>query len=70
MKPRFLLLVIDEAGNINPRMPEAMLVAAQAYLLTTRPTPSDPCADMHNAALQGLKLVGSKLQCREDAPAK
>jgi hypothetical protein len=27
-KPRVLFLAIDEVGNINPRMPEAALVAA------------------------------------------
>jgi hypothetical protein len=43
-------LAIDEAGNINPRTPEVALVAAHAYLLTTRPAPGDPRADMHNAS--------------------
>jgi hypothetical protein len=28
-------LAIDDVGNINPRMPEAALVEAQRYLLTT-----------------------------------
>jgi hypothetical protein len=34
-------LSIDERGNIVPKTPEAALVAAQAYLLTTQPAPGD-----------------------------
>jgi hypothetical protein len=49
------------------KMPEAALVAAQAYLLTTQPTPGDPRESMHQAALQGLELVGNRLQHREEA---
>jgi hypothetical protein len=30
---------------------EAALIAAQAYLLTTRPEPRDPREDMHQAAI-------------------
>jgi hypothetical protein len=55
-------LSIDEKGNIVPKTPEAALVAAQAYLLTTQPTPGDPCESMHRAAIQGLGSIGDKLQ--------
>jgi hypothetical protein len=54
-------LSVDEQGNIIPKIPEAALVAAQAYLHTTRPNPGDPREHMHRAALQGLKMVGNKL---------
>jgi hypothetical protein len=48
--------------NINPQLeeeeedfiqetPEAALIAAHAYLLTTRPEPGDPREDMHQAAI-------------------
>jgi hypothetical protein len=40
-------LTIDEQGNIIPKTPEAALVAAQAYLHTTRPNPGDPREHMH-----------------------
>jgi hypothetical protein len=35
-------LSVDEQGNIIPKTPKAALVAAQAYLYTTRPNPGDP----------------------------
>jgi hypothetical protein len=57
-------LSVDEQGNIVPKTPEAALVAAQAYLLTTRPTPGDPREHMHKAALNGLNMVGHKLSAK------
>jgi hypothetical protein len=54
-------LSVDEQGNIVPKTPEAALVAAQAYLLTTRPSPGDHREHMHRAALNGLNMVGHKL---------
>jgi hypothetical protein len=59
-------LSVDEQGNIIPKTPEAALVAAQAYLHTTRPSPGDPREHMHWAALQGLKMVGNKLSAKEE----
>jgi hypothetical protein len=59
-------LSVDEQGNIIPKTPEAALVAAQAYLHTTRPNPGDPREHMHHAALNGLKMVGNKLSAKED----
>jgi hypothetical protein len=61
-------LSVDERGNIMPKTPEAAVVAAQAYLLTTQPTPGGPHEGMHRAALQGLGMVGNKLQRKEEAP--
>jgi hypothetical protein len=57
---------VDEQGNIIPKTPEAALVAAQAYLHTTRPSPGDPREHMHQAALQELKMVGNKLSAKEE----
>jgi hypothetical protein len=57
-------LSVDEQGNIVPKTPEAALVAAQAYLLTTRPSPGDPREHMHRAALNGLNMVGHKLSAK------
>jgi hypothetical protein len=34
-------LSVNEQGNIIPKTPEAVLVAAQTYLYTTRPNPGD-----------------------------
>jgi hypothetical protein len=54
-------LSVDEQGNILPKTPKAALVAVQAYLLTTRPSPRDPREYMHRAASNGLNMVGHKL---------
>jgi hypothetical protein len=59
-------LSVDERGNIMPKTPGAALVAAQAYLYTTKPTPGDPREHMHRATLQGLRLVGNKLIAKEE----
>jgi hypothetical protein len=61
-------LSVDKRGNIVPKTPEAALVVAHACLFTTQPTPRDPKESMHRAALQGLGLVGNKLQRRDDTP--
>jgi hypothetical protein len=59
-------LSVNEQGNIIPKTPKAALVAAQAYLYTTRPSPGDPREHMHRAALNGLKMVGNKLSAKEE----
>jgi hypothetical protein len=64
--PDSSFLSVDEQGNIIPKTPEAALVAAQAYLHTTRPNSGDPREHMHWAALQGLKMVGNKLSAKEE----
>jgi hypothetical protein len=58
-------LLINERGNIVPQTPEAALVAAQAYHLTTQPAPGDPRESMHQAAIKGLGLIGDKLNQEE-----
>jgi hypothetical protein len=40
LDPSFLS--VDEQGNIIPKTPEAVLVAAQIYLYTTRPSSGHP----------------------------
>jgi hypothetical protein len=45
------------------------LIAAQAYLLTTRPEPGDPREDMHRAAIRSLRIVESKIR-EKDPDAK
>jgi hypothetical protein len=62
-------LSIDERGNIIPKSPEAALVAAEAYLLTTQPTPGDPRESVHQAAIKSLGLIGDKLN-QEEIPQK
>jgi hypothetical protein len=42
--------------------PEAALVAAQAYLLTTQPEPGDPREHTHQAAIKSLGLVEDRLR--------
>jgi hypothetical protein len=58
-------LSIDERGNIITKTPEAALVEAQAYLLTTQPAPGDPRESMHQAAIKVLGLIGDKLNQEE-----
>jgi hypothetical protein len=59
-------LSVDEQGNIILKTLEAALVAAQAYMHTTRPNPGDPREHMHRAALNGLKMVDNKLSAKEE----
>jgi hypothetical protein len=42
--------------------PEAALIAAYAYLLTTWPKPGDPREDMHQAAIRSLGIVEDKIR--------
>jgi hypothetical protein len=52
----------DDEENFVQGTPEAALVAAQAYLLTTQPKPRDPQEHMHQAAIRSLGLVEDKLR--------
>jgi hypothetical protein len=51
----------EEEEDFVQETPEAALVAAQAYLLTTQPEPGDPREHMHQAAIRSLGLVEDKL---------
>jgi hypothetical protein len=51
----------EEEKDFIQETPEAALVAAQAYLLTTQPEPRDPREHMHQAAIRSLGLVENKL---------
>jgi hypothetical protein len=52
----------DEEEDFVQETPEAALVAAQAYLLTTQPEPGDPQEHMHQAAIRSLELVEDRLR--------
>jgi hypothetical protein len=52
----------DEEEDFVQETPEAALVAAQAYLLTTQPKPGDPQEHMHQAAIRSLGLVEDSLR--------
>jgi hypothetical protein len=56
----------EEEDDFIQETPEAALVAAQAYLLTTTPEPGDPREDMHRATIRSLRIVESKI--REKGP--
>jgi hypothetical protein len=56
----------EEKDDFMQETPEAALIAAQAYLLTTRPEPRDPREDMHRAAIRSLGIVENKI--REKGP--
>jgi hypothetical protein len=51
----------EEEEDFVQETPEAALVAAHAYLLTTQPEPRDPWEHMHQAAIRSLGLVEDKL---------
>jgi hypothetical protein len=52
----------DDEDDFVQETPEAGLVAAQAYLLTTQQKPRDPWEHMHQAAIRSLGLVEDKLR--------
>jgi hypothetical protein len=51
----------NEEEDFVQETPEAALVAAQAYLLTTQPEPGDPREHMHQATIRSLGLIEDKL---------
>jgi hypothetical protein len=51
----------EEEEDFIQETPEAALVAAHAYLLTTQPEPGDPRGHMHQAAIRSLRLVEDRL---------
>jgi hypothetical protein len=52
----------EEEEKFVQETPEAALIAARAYLLTTQPKPGDPREQMHQAAIWSLGLVEEKLK--------
>jgi hypothetical protein len=53
---------IDSRGNIQPKMPQAAMVACQTYLMITQPPNDDPRAATHRTALASLNIVGQHLE--------
>jgi hypothetical protein len=51
----------EEEEDFVQETPEAALVAAHAYLLTTQLEPGDPREHMHQAAIRSLRLIKDKL---------
>jgi hypothetical protein len=58
----------DEEEDFAQETPEAALVAAQAYLLTTQLELRDPREHMHQVAIKSLGLVEDRL--RKHSPEK
>jgi hypothetical protein len=52
----------EEEEEFVQETPEAALIVAQVYLLTTQPKPGDPREQMHQAAIRSLRLVEEKLK--------
>jgi hypothetical protein len=52
----------DEEEDFMQDTPEAALVAAQAYLLTTQLKPGDPRENIHQVAIKSLGLVKDELK--------
>jgi hypothetical protein len=55
---------LEEEEEFVQETPEAALIAAQSYLLTTQPKPGNPQEHMHQAAIRSLRLVEEKLKGR------
>jgi hypothetical protein len=58
----------DDEEDFVQETPEAALVAAHAYLLSTQPEPGDPWEHIHQAAIRSLGLVEDRL--RKHSPEK
>jgi hypothetical protein len=54
----------DDEEDFLQETPEATLVAAHAYLLSTQPEPGDPREHMHQASIRSLGLVEDRLRKR------
>jgi hypothetical protein len=52
----------EEEEDFVQETPEAALIAAQTYLLTTQPKPGNPREHMHQAKIRSLGLVEDKLR--------
>jgi hypothetical protein len=52
----------EEEEDFMQETPEAALIAAQAYLLTTRPKPGDPRENMHQVTIRSLGIVEDKIR--------
>jgi hypothetical protein len=52
----------DDEEDFVQETPEAALVAAHVYLLTTQPEPGDPREHMHQATIRSLRLVEDRLR--------
>jgi hypothetical protein len=55
----------EEEDDFIQETPEEALVAAQAYLLTTRPEPRDPWENMHQAAIRSLGILENKIRKKD-----
>jgi hypothetical protein len=52
----------DNEEDFVQETPEAALVVAQTYILTTQPEPGDPREHMHQVAIRSLRLVEDRLR--------
>jgi hypothetical protein len=52
----------EKEEDFMQETPEAALIAAHAYLLTTRPEPGDPREDMHQATIRSLGIEEDKIR--------
>jgi hypothetical protein len=59
---------IDTRGNIIPKTPEPGYLAAQTFILASKPQPGDPRASLYQMAMTGVGVMGAALAGREIAP--
>jgi hypothetical protein len=56
---------IDTRGNIIPKTPEAGYMAADAYMMATRPPQGDPRQYLYQTAMAGLGVMGAAIAGRD-----
>jgi hypothetical protein len=54
-------MTCDSKGNLHPTTPQAAIVAAQTYLMTTKPE-YGPRAHVHKTLIAGLNAFGQHLE--------
>ena len=56
---------IDLRGHITPKTPEAAYMATHAYMMATRPPPSNPRASLYQTAMAGIGVMRAAIAGRE-----
>jgi hypothetical protein len=59
---------IDTRGDIIPKTPEDGYMAAQAFILVSRPPPKDPREALYNMAMAGVGAMGTAFASTSTPP--
>ena len=52
---------IDSRGRIMPKTPEAAYMAANMYMMATRPVANDPRLALYQTAMAGIGMMGHEI---------